>query len=92
MKPHPLSATPYFDTWLRRTRKQLTTSGRLSQVAAVLAAQDGTTPKEWEENLRAMLDGQSTPGMEVLVRIDGLLAGTPKAEDDTLPPQQLDFF
>jgi hypothetical protein len=93
MKPRPLSPTPYFDTWLRRTRKQLTASGRLSQVAAVLAVQDGTlTAREWEENLRAMLEGQFTPGMDVLVRIDGVLAGSPKADDGTIPPQQLDFF
>ena len=93
MKPRPLSPTPYFDTWLRRTRKQLTASGRLAQVAAVLASQDGTTTaREWEENLRSMLDGHFTPGMDVLVRIDGVLAGTPKADDGPTPPQQLDFF
>jgi len=92
MKSRPLSSTPYFDTWLRRTRKQLTASGRLSQVAAVLASQDGTTPKQWEDNLRAMLDGHTTPAIDVLVRIDGILAGTPKPEDDAPAPRQLDFF
>lgn len=91
MKTRAHSPTPYFDTWLRRTRKQLTASGRLSQVATVLADQDGTTQAEWEEKLRAMLEGDATPGLEILVRIDGILAGTPKPNtEDT--SEQLGFF
>ena len=91
MKPRAHSPTPYFDTWLRRTRKHLTASGRLSQVATVLASQDGTTPVEWEEKLRAMLEGNTTPGLEILVRIDGILAGTPKSSTED-HSEQLGFF
>jgi hypothetical protein len=91
MKTRAHTPTPYFDTWLRRTRKQLTTSGRLSQVATVLADQDGTTPAEWEEKLRAMLEGDTTPGLEILVRIDGILAGTPKSTPEQTS-EQLGFF
>jgi len=91
MKPRLHSPTPYFDTWLRRTRKQLTNSGNLSQVAAVLASQDGTPPAEWEEKLRAMLEGDAPPGLEILVRIDGILAGTPKPATENTP-EQLGLF
>jgi len=87
MKTRAHSPTPYFDTWLRRTRKQLTASGRLAQVATVLADQDGISPAEWEEKLRAMLEGDITPGLEILVRIDGILAGTPKLNSEDTPKQ-----
>jgi len=87
MKTRAHTPTPYFDTWLRRTRKQLTASGRLAQVATVLADQDGTTLAEWEEKLRAMLEGDTTPGLEILIRIDGILAGTPKLNSEDTPKQ-----
>jgi len=91
MKPRIRSTTPYFDTWLRRTRKQLTTSGRLAQVATVMAQQDGKKPADWQEEIRAILEGEITPGIEILVRIDGILAGTPKPEPETTS-EQLGFF
>lgn len=88
MKSRLHSPTPYFDTWLARTRKQLTASGKLAQVATVLASQDGTTPEAWQGTLRAMLAEQIAPGIEVLVRIDNILAGSPKRVDhDSGPPQ-----
>ncbi|MFU8893945.1 MAG: hypothetical protein ACNA8L_09980 [Luteolibacter sp.] len=91
MKPRLHSPTPYFDTWLRRTRKHLTASGKLAQVATVLATQDGSAPAAWEEKLRAMLEGEFTPGLEILVRIDGILSGTPKpSPNDT--SEQLGLF
>lgn len=86
-----MPAASYLDTWLRRTRKQLTTSGRLTQVASVLAAQDGSPAAHWEESLRAILDGETSPGIDVLTRIDAILAGTPKAVPDG-QSEQLDFF
>lgn len=91
MKQRLHSPTPYFDTWLRRTHKHLTASGKLAQVATVLANQDGTPPEAWEKKLRAMLEGEFTPDLEILVRIDGILAGSPKPRpDDT--SEQLGLF
>lgn len=69
-----MAATPYLDTWLRRTRRQLVASGGMSQVAAVLAAQDGVTATEWEQMLRSILDGESSPGIDVLTRIEAVLS------------------
>ena len=92
MKPRLHTHTPYFDTWLRRARKHLAASGRLSQVATVLARQDGTTPESWEKTLRAMLAGQIAPGIEVLVRIDNLLAGSPAPNTRGDSPSQADLF
>lgn len=92
MKSRLHSPTPYFDAWLRRTRKQLTTSGKLSQVAIVLAGQDGTTRERWEETLRSMLDGRIAPGIEVLVRIDAILAGPPKTDAADATSQQANLL
>jgi hypothetical protein len=71
----PKPARPYFAAWLRRTGRQLAVSGRLSQTAMALAAQDGGDPDEWRIRLRGMLDGGDVPSLELLTRIDALLAG-----------------
>jgi hypothetical protein len=68
---------PYFDAWLRRTRRQLAASGRLSQTAVRLAGDFGESPDVWVKRLRALLDGGEPPTLELLTRIDALL--TPRA-------------
>ena len=80
-----MAATPYLETWLRRTRKQLIGSGRMTQVAAVLAAQDGIPPALWERMLRSILDGESSPGIDVLTRIEAVLSAP-----STLPADSRD--
>ena len=65
---------PYFDAWLRRTQRQLAASGRLSQTAVLLAAEYGESPEIWVKRLRALLDGDEPPTIELLTRIDALLA------------------
>ena len=66
---------PYFEVWLRRTGKQLAVSGRLTQTAMVLAAEEGGTVDEWRARLRVLLDGDEVPSLDLLTRIDALLAG-----------------
>ena len=69
---------PYFETWLRRTSRQLAVSGRLSQIALVLANEDGGTPDEWRARLLTLLEGRDMPSLDLLTRIDALLAGPSK--------------
>jgi hypothetical protein len=71
----PKPARPYFAAWLRRAGRQLAVSGRLSQTAVALAAQDGGDPDAWRTRLRGLLDGGEVPSLELLTRIDALLAG-----------------
>lgn len=71
----PKNDRPYFETWLRRTGRQLAASGRLSQTAVVLAAEEGGTPDEWRSRLRTLLEGNEIPSLDLLTRIDVLLAG-----------------
>jgi hypothetical protein len=69
---------PYFEAWLRRTGRQFAVSGRLSQTALVLAAEEGGTVDEWRARLRTLLDGGEVPSLDLLTRIDALLAGPSK--------------
>lgn len=66
---------PYFEAWLRRTGKQFAVSGRLTQTAMVLAAEEGGTVDEWRTRLRVLLEGGEVPSLDLLTRIDALLAG-----------------
>lgn len=76
---------PYFEAWLRRTGKQFAVSGRLTQTAMVLAAEEGGTVDEWRSRLRVLLEGEEVPSLDLLTRIDALLAGPtlPKHGDDS---------
>jgi len=81
---------PYFERWLRHTRKRFAVSGRLSQVAVVLALEEGGTAAAWRASLRILLEGEEIPSMELLTRIDSLLAGSALAIPT--PSGQIDFY
>ncbi len=66
---------PYFEAWLRRTGRQFAVSGRLSQTAMALSMENGGTPDEWRTRLQTVLDGNEVPSLDLLTRIDALLAG-----------------
>jgi hypothetical protein len=74
----PKSDRPYFDAWLRRTGRQFAVSGRLTETAMALAAAEGGTVDEWRTRLRIILEGQEVPSLDLLTRIDALLAPSPK--------------
>lgn len=65
---------PYLETWLRRTRKQLATSGRLSEIALILSREEGNTAAHWSSYLREVLEEETTPSLDLLTRIDAMLA------------------
>ena len=75
---------PYFEAWLRRTGRQFAVSGRLSQTATMLARENGGGREEWSARLRTILDGGETPSIELLTRIDALLAGPSKKKQDDI--------
>ena len=83
---------PYFDAWLRRTSRQFTVSGRLTQVAMVLAGEKGGTLDEWRGRLRMLLEGQEVPSLDLLMRIDALLAGAKTARKKEENPSQGQLF
>jgi hypothetical protein len=65
---------PYLDNWLRRTRRQLAASGRLSEIALILSRDEGNTPEHWSAWLRSVLEDETTPSLDLLTKIDGILA------------------
>lgn len=69
---------PYFDAWLRRTGRQFAVSGCLTETAMALAAEDGGTVDAWRARLRILLEGHEVPSLDLLTRIDALLAGPTK--------------
>lgn len=78
----PKNDRPYFEAWLRRTGRQFAVSGRLTQTAMVLAAEEGGTVEEWRARLRTLMEGNEVPSLELLTRIDALLAGPSSARGD----------
>lgn len=65
---------PYLESWLRRARKQLAASGRLSELALILSRQEGGGPEHWSTLVRSILEEQTTPSLDLLTRIDAVLA------------------
>ena len=88
----PKNDRPYFEVWLRRTGRQLAVSGRLTQVAMVLASEEGGSVEEWRSRLRTLLDGGEAPSLDLLTKIDALLAGPPPSGSGTQEDTQGSFF
>lgn len=84
------SDRPYFESWLRRTGRQFAASGRLTQTATALSAAEGGTVEEWRTRLRNLLDGAEVPSLDLLTRIDALLA-RPSRPASAADPQGLLF-
>ena len=80
---------PYLENWLRRTRKLLSGSGRLSEVALILSKEDGDSPERWSQLIRDILEERTTPTLDFLTRIDAVLA---KPVDRDSPDQQPRLF
>lgn len=78
----PKPDRPYFDAWLRRTGRQFVVSGRLTQTAMRLASDEGGSVDEWRMKLRTLMEGEEVPSLDLLMKIDMLLAGPKKAGSD----------
>lgn len=66
---------PFLETWLRRTRKQLSSSGRISELAWILARDEPQLSQDqWRIKLQAIFQGDEEPDLELLTQIDSLLA------------------
>jgi hypothetical protein len=65
---------PYYEVWLRRARRELAPSGRLTEVALLLSRQGGGSCEVWRARLQVLLAGAGTPSLDLLMRIDALIA------------------
>lgn len=71
---------PYLEAWLRRTGRELSASGRLSEAALILSRKKGGETSEWTERLRSILGREQDPGFELLTEIDAILARPAKRD------------
>jgi len=86
----PKPPRPFLANWLRRTRRQLAPSGRLSEVSLLLSQREGYTPDYWAKWLRQVLEDEITPSIDELTSIDAILA---KPKKNTTPePESLLLF
>lgn len=68
------------DFWMRRARKELAVSGRLAEMAYMLATQEACHPANWQQKLQQLLLGIWEPNMDELIRLDGVLSRPKKAK------------
>ena len=76
---------PYLEAWLRRTGRELSASGRLSEAALILSRNKGGDTGEWAERLKRILVREEDPGFELLTEIDAILT-RPAMRDVTAAP------
>lgn len=81
----PESPDPYDTKWLPRTRRALAVSGRLTELAAVLANETTRDRDEWAQFLRQILDGETKADPELVFRIDGFLGRPVKVRAEPSP-------
>ena len=82
---------PYFEAWLRRAGRRLAVSGKLSQIAMVLAKENDGDPQTWRQQLHRIMQGDDIPSLDLLTRIDALLIGPHSAKPKESAYQELLF-
>lgn len=60
--------------WIRRARKELAISGRLTELVALLNSQETLIHQDWRSKLLQLRLGTWEPDMEELILLDGALA------------------
>lgn len=70
---------PYLDAWLRRAAKALAGSGKLSELALILAGDGEMDAVAWRARMKRILDREEEPGFELLTKIDSVLARPAKS-------------
>ena len=65
---------PYLDAWLKRAGKQLSASGRLSELVVILSEGKVADQEFWRKRLQRILDREEEPDPELLMKIDLILA------------------
>ncbi|MBK1882155.1 hypothetical protein JIN85_07005 [Luteolibacter pohnpeiensis] len=89
-QPKKKRPDPFLDAWVRRTRKQFSGSGMISQAAHIFAREEGGDVDVWRRRLRSILNGRQAPTLEVLARLDKLAAGKPS--EPQIPPSEGELF
>ena len=76
-----------YDVWLAKLRKRAQPSGTLSQWAELLSQKQGGSAGLWREHLKAILDEEERPSLDLILDLD-LISAPAKIEsatDDQIP-------
>lgn len=71
---------PYLDAWLKRVGKQLSASGRMSELVMVLSEGKTSEHDALRKRLQRILERKEEPDPELLMRIDLILAPPSKRQ------------
>jgi hypothetical protein len=80
---------PFLEAWLKRTGRELALSGKLSEVALILSAQQGGEVSEWRSKLQSILNKEVEPDFELLTQIDSILSRPSKPRSENSPDAEL---
>ena len=66
----------YLQKWLKRLRKQLSSSGKISEIAIVLAEGDIEEQEIWRSQLERILSYELEPDLDLVTKIDSFFASS----------------
>ena len=82
--PAETNRKPYLDVWLKRTGRELASSGKVSELALILAGRNGEEADDWRERLRRILAREEEPDLDLLTEIDSILARPAKGKPESI--------
>lgn len=82
----------FMQKWLKRLRKDLSQSGRLTELTMHLADNDPERAELWRTKVRAILDEEEKAGTEFVLAVDRWITLKPKATKGPASNDQLDLL
>ena len=79
----------FFEAWRKRTARLLAGSGKVSELAMILAEGSEVDAGEWRKVIEGILDGTRVPDFELLTEIEGVLARPLVLGDGLMQEQDL---
>lgn len=76
---------PYLEAWVKRMRRELSVSGRLSELAFIMSQEGCMDQHGWRLKIQRILDREEDPGFDLLTRIDSVLASPMENALETAP-------
>lgn len=72
--PSGSASKPYLAAWLKRTRRELAGSGRLTELVLSLSKSSEIDPQILRNRLTRILNGTEDPSFDLLTEVDSFLA------------------
>lgn len=82
----------FMQKWLKRLRKDLTQSGRLTELTMHLAGNNPDKAELWRAKIRAILEEEEKPSTEFVLAVDRWVTLKPKSTKGNKADNQLDLL